>query len=243
MKAIILAGGQATRLRPITHDLPKCLLTVGKKTILDFQLDTLIQNGVTDIIIVTGFKADAIKEHVAKRTGAEKVTFIHNDRYETTRAAYGLWVAREQFTEPVIYLNSDLLCDPLIFKKLIKCPQPSATAIHRNSWDEEEVNVVVDEKQNVVEIGKLIPEEKSWGEFIGATKFSKEFLDSLIKAIDASLGDGKADIFAADGINSAINDFGQTMYALDVTEHIAIEIDTIQDFEDGKLLWKKYEDA
>ncbi len=243
MKALILAGGQATRLRPITHNIPKCLLTIGKKTILDFQLDTLAQNGITDVIIVTGFKAETIKEHVTKRGGNIQITFVHNARYETTRAAYGLWVAREHFTEPTIYLNSDLLCDPLIFRKLIECPQSSATAVHRNTWDEEEVNVIVDAEQNITEIGKLIPEDKSWGEFIGATKFSKEFLDGLVRALDVSLGAGKADIFAADAINSAINNFGQTMYALDVTEHTAIEIDTIQDFEDGKLLWQKYEDA
>ncbi len=241
MKAIILAAGRATRLRPITHDLPKCLLTVGTKTILDFQLDTLTQNGVTDVIIVTGFKAEKIREHVAGRTAKANITFVHSEDYATTGAAYSLWMARDHLTEATIYLNSDLICDPAIFKKLIDCPHESATAVHRNTWDEEEVNVIVDTEGKVIEIGKHISQEKSWGEFIGATKLSKEFLGGLIRALEKNISHGNTNIFAVDAINSAINEFGQTLYALDITEHVAIEIDTIQDFENGKLLWQTYE--
>ncbi|MCI0619617.1 phosphocholine cytidylyltransferase family protein [Candidatus Wolfebacteria bacterium] len=243
MKAIILAGGQAVRLHPITHHLPKCLLTVGTRTVLDFQLDTLADNDIKEVIIVTGYGADAIREHVSRCRTEPHITFVHNESYATTRAAYGLWVAREHFTEPMIYLNGDLVCDPLIFKKLIECTHPSATAIHRSAWDEEEVNVIVDGEEHVTEIGKQIPEERSWGEFIGATKFSKEFLDNLIQVLDQSVSQGNTNIFAADAINITINDFGQTMHALDITKYLAIEIDTIQDFEEGKRLWKDYEEG
>ena len=52
MKAIILAAGQAKRLRPITHDTPKCLLRIGNKCLLENQIDILIKNGVNEIFIV-----------------------------------------------------------------------------------------------------------------------------------------------------------------------------------------------
>ncbi len=242
MKAIILAGGQATRLRPITHNLPKCLLVIGGKTILDFQIEALHKNKVNDVIIVTGFKADMLKTHVQKHYPhpQTKFTFVHNNLYETTRAAYGLWVARDHLDDTVIYLNADLLCDPQILEMVISSPKESITAIQKNKWDEEEVNVIVNSKLEVIEIGKLIPEETSYGEFIGATKLSRSFVKKMVGVLDTMVTQGDTQRFAVDAINATIQE-GETLHTLDVTDYTAIEIDTIEDFENGKKLWKKYE--
>jgi len=60
MKAIIIAAGYASRLRPITNDKPKCMLEIKGKTILEHQLDAFNANGITDISVIKGYKKKAI---------------------------------------------------------------------------------------------------------------------------------------------------------------------------------------
>jgi dTDP-glucose pyrophosphorylase len=63
MKAVILAAGKGTRMGPLTQELPKPMLDVRGKPILEYILDGLIQAGVRDFFIVTGFRADVIEAH------------------------------------------------------------------------------------------------------------------------------------------------------------------------------------
>ena len=52
MKAVILAAGVSRRLYPITYDIPKCLIELGGKSILDHQLDSLIKSGINDVTFI-----------------------------------------------------------------------------------------------------------------------------------------------------------------------------------------------
>ena len=64
MKAIILAAGLGTRLRPLTDEVPKCMISVNGIRIIDKQINNLHKHGITDIIIVGGYKADVLKKHL-----------------------------------------------------------------------------------------------------------------------------------------------------------------------------------
>lgn len=61
MQAIILAAGLGTRLRPITDEVPKCMVSVNGIRIIDKQIDNLHKAGVKDIVVVGGYKADVLK--------------------------------------------------------------------------------------------------------------------------------------------------------------------------------------
>ena len=75
MHAIILAGGKGTRLRPITDCIPKALVSVGGKPILEWQVIMLAKSGIKDIIIATGYKSDLIEDYVKSRKGfGSKIT-------------------------------------------------------------------------------------------------------------------------------------------------------------------------
>ena len=60
MKAVILAAGIASRLRPLTDTTPKCLLKIGERCLLERAFDALIQNGFNEFIIVTGYRQQQI---------------------------------------------------------------------------------------------------------------------------------------------------------------------------------------
>jgi len=60
--AIILCGGQGKRLRPLTDNIPKCLLPINGKPLLEFQVDLLRKHGVDTIILACGYMSDMLKE-------------------------------------------------------------------------------------------------------------------------------------------------------------------------------------
>ena len=235
MKSIILAGGRSKRLLPITNRKPKCLLKIGGETLIDRLLHILKDNEITEIVMVTGFRAQRLSRYVSESHPDINFTFVENKYYATTLPAYGFYLAREHLEGAVLYLNSDIYCDSRMIEEVIQHPEPSVTAIQENTWDEEEVNVVLGKDMEIKEIGKNIAEEDSQGEFMGITKLSPEFNNYLKDALNEFERKLDRKKFAVDAINLAIEQ-GAKLVAHDVSQYSAREIDTIDDFNKAKKL-------
>ncbi|NRQ32115.1 nucleotidyltransferase family protein [Nonomuraea sp. NN258] len=67
-QAVILAGGQATRLRPYTDDRPKAMVPVAGKPILNWQLEWLADQGAENVVVSCGYRADVLDAHLAGHT-------------------------------------------------------------------------------------------------------------------------------------------------------------------------------
>ena len=112
MKAVILAAGIASRLRPLTDTTPKCLLKIGERCLLERAFDALIQNGFNEFIIVTGYRQQQIVDFLQAHYPAQSITFIYNDKYESTNNIYSLWLPRPYTErEEVLLLDSDIVFD------------------------------------------------------------------------------------------------------------------------------------
>ena len=59
---VILAAGMAKRLRPLTDNCPKCLLTVGERTLLQRTVDAMVAAGISELVVVTGYRASMISD-------------------------------------------------------------------------------------------------------------------------------------------------------------------------------------
>src|SRR5579871_6157305 len=103
MKAVILAAGIASRLRPLTNNTPKCLLPVGEKKILELTIDNIIANNISDVMIVTGYLQEQIKDFVSSKYPALNVQYIYNEVYDSTNNIYSLWLTKDSF------INDDML--------------------------------------------------------------------------------------------------------------------------------------
>jgi mannose-1-phosphate guanylyltransferase len=78
VKAVVLAAGLGTRLRPLTDSVPKCLVTVGGTSLLDRWLDELAATGVEEVLVNTHHLADVVRQHVAGRADrSPQVTLTH----------------------------------------------------------------------------------------------------------------------------------------------------------------------
>src|SRR6185369_5050861 len=65
MKALILAAGLGTRLRPLTNTIPKCLVPIGGKPLLEYHLDSLSKHGIKDVLINTHYLPEQVEEYIA----------------------------------------------------------------------------------------------------------------------------------------------------------------------------------
>jgi choline kinase len=168
-KAIILAAGVGSRLRPLTDDQPKCLLEVGGRPIIDHQLDALGRCGITDVIVVVGHCGDQVRRHLGNR-----VRYVENERYEHTNSLYSLWLVREELASGALILNSDVLALPMLFDHLLQWPAPDAILVERGyGFEPEDMKVMLNGFQ-VVDFGKDLPSARSHAHNVGVAKFSGE---------------------------------------------------------------------
>lgn len=239
IKALILAAGESKRLRPLTDDKPKCLLEIGGMAIIDHQLNALAHHGILEVVFVIGYQGDKLKKHIKSKKHPHIFHFIENKNFATTGPAYSLWLAREHFQGDIIYLNSDALFDPKIISEVLNSPHKNVTAIRKNPWDEEQVNVIINRLGRVLEIGKHITARKNHGEFVGVTKLGKNFAKSLIQSLEHFVSNGELKKFAVDAINHALQEFGEKKHIVDVTHLKVIEIDTPEDYKNAVRMWKK----
>ena len=81
MKAMILAGGMGTRLRPLTFSIPKPLLPVGEKPILQKIIEQLRDAGITDLILATGYQAELVRAFCGDGSKfGVRVTYVHEHK-------------------------------------------------------------------------------------------------------------------------------------------------------------------
>ena len=111
MKAIIPVAGAGTRLRPLTYTQPKPLIPVAGKPILSFIIDPLIEQGVTEYLIILGYLGDKIKAFVEEKYPHLSVSYIYQE--ERLGSAHALWIGRHFFNDAdeVIIAFGDAIID------------------------------------------------------------------------------------------------------------------------------------
>ena len=237
MKAVILAAGVASRLRPLTENTPKCLLKVNGKTLLERTLDNFIENGITDFLIVTGYLQNMIIDFVTANYPKLNTKFIENKDYSTTNNIYSLYLA-ESFAggEDFILSDSDILFSKDIISALLTNNNPDVLAMNRHELGEEEIKIISDDECNVLEISKVCSIEKAVGESVGLEKFSKNYSKALFRELHQMIdNEGLSNVFYEKAFERLIPQ-GYIFKYLDTTDFFSMEIDTVEDYEKVKNL-------
>lgn len=173
MKAFILAAGIGSRLRPITDKVPKCMVKVGNETIIERQLYSLINAGIKDIFVCTGYKNNVLENFIKNKYNFIK--FIHNDNYLETNNMYSMLLTKnEAYGENVIVMNADVFVDPEYIKKLVNTKLKNCILVEKNRYEEENMKIIYDGNK-ITNISKQIKKEDAYGTTIDMYKFSKEF--------------------------------------------------------------------
>jgi MurNAc alpha-1-phosphate uridylyltransferase len=108
-KAFVLAAGLGTRMRPLTDNIPKPMIEVYGRTMIDRSLDNLVAYGVEEVVVNTHYKAEVLHEHLAKRKDIKIIISHETERLET---GGGLQYARDKLgDEPIFVITTDVICE------------------------------------------------------------------------------------------------------------------------------------
>lgn len=193
MKAIILAAGRGSRLGERTRDRPKCMCTLGGRTLLDRCLETLEQAGIPgkETGIVTGYRSDMFT--------APDVTYFHNEIWERTNMFYSLTMADGWLKqEPCLVCYSDVVFSPKSIRALAGSAAPLAITSYSGYWElwekrmddplEDLETFQVNATGRLLEIGKK-PTARTdiQGQFMGLLRFTPESWGWVEKTIQEPL--------------------------------------------------------
>ncbi len=107
-KAVILAGGLGSRLKPFTEAIPKPLLPIGEKAVLEIQIERLKHYGIEEVFIATNYKSNYIESFIGD--GSRLGVRVHFSKEEEPLGTCGpLSLLKEQLTSPFILMNGDIL--------------------------------------------------------------------------------------------------------------------------------------
>lgn len=236
MIGVILAAGMAKRLRPLTDTQPKCLLKVGERTLLERTVDAQLAAGINELVVVTGYRGEMIRDFLTNHYPTLTIHFIHNADYEHNNNIFSLWMTRP-YTEgkDFLLMDSDILLDPKLVKTIVE-QAGTALALNRHECGEEEIKIIVDSEDRVVELSKTCSIADAIGESVGVERIASDYSTALFRELEQMIErEGLIDIFYERAFERLIPQ-GHHFRVVDTTDFFSIELDTVEDFERAKEL-------
>ena len=225
--AVLLAAGGGTRLRPLTYDRPKALIEVGSETILHRAVRLLVEVGVRELVVATGYRSEAVRAAFAGFPAA--VTYCHNAAFDRTQNSISLLRCAEAVRGRAFFkLDGDVLFRREVLERLGGDAASIAVAVEkRDDLGEEEMKVIA-EGSRIARFGKKLDPSKCVGESIGIERLSATGGDRLFAALAIAEREGHTDLYYED-VYSRLIEEGTDARLVDVTDLPWIEIDTADD--------------
>lgn len=230
-KAIILSAGQGSRLLPLTADQPKCLIDFSGRSLIAWQIASLVANGIAEIAVVTGFRDDKLNAELAgiAQPGLT-IRPCFNPFFKVADNLGSCWIVREEMDQDFIILNGDTLVSPQIVGRLIAgSTTPITVTIDvKDSYDLDDMKVQRD-GDRLLQIGKRLEPHETNAESIGMLAFKGEgpsifrnqveammrtpegVLNWYLKAIHALAPSGVVGTVSIEGLDWAEVDFPEDL--------------------------------
>ncbi len=247
MRAVVLAAGEGTRLRPLTSDRPKCLVELAGRPLLAWQLDALDAAGVEDITIVTGYRDDQITAGTRR---------VHNPRFDETNMVASLMCARDAFdgSDDVLVAYSDIVYEPRLIRALAADDSDVGVVVDRawrTLWELRMTDPLGDaetlrlgESGQILELGRRAQSyDDIEGQYIGLTRVGADVAPDWPRRFDALDPNGSYEgrdrdhMFMTAFIQLMIDD-GQPVQSV-MVDGGWLEVDTCDDLEVYRALHER----
>ena len=196
MKAIFIAAGEGLRLENITKDLPKPLVDVNGKSIIERQISLLRKNNVNDIVVITGYKKEKFT--------FKNIEYVHNPNFREQEQTGSLMVARSKIVGDILIMFGDILFDEIILQQMLDSKGDIVIAVDKNwekSYEERhdnpksEADKVLIKDDKVIQISAKnieVNDDNDVGELLGLIKLSmkgsKILIDQYEKLENSHIG-------------------------------------------------------
>lgn len=250
MKAIIIGAGRGSRLGPRTQDVPKTLVEVMGRPMLDFILDALDEGGFTrrDVVFISGYAENAVRERYPD------LTFVRNAEWESNNILLSLLMARDYMQGGFIATYADIIYEGDIVRKLVASPHALTLGcdtrwrrryVDRSQHPETDAEKLRAEGTRVVELSRTIASEAASGEYIGVMKATPAGVATFLASFDAAearfhggpFREGRTfeKAYLIDLLQQMI-ETGHEMHRVD-TPGGYMELDTLEDLASAERWW------
>jgi len=119
---IILAAGRGSRLKELSLEQPKPMITVNNVTIISNLIQHLIEARIQKIVVVVGYMADKLRNHLAPFEKQVSLIFVENEIYDKTNNIYSLWLAKEYLKNGFYLFEADVFTESAVIKHFLSAP-------------------------------------------------------------------------------------------------------------------------
>jgi choline kinase len=193
LPVVYLAAGVGMRLRPLTDDRPKSLLEVGDVSLARRALESLRRAGAGDAIAVTGHRAQAFEEIRDLLAGE-----IFNPRFDEHGNVYSLWCARDEVRDGCYIVNSDVLFEGEIARRLVTAAGSVVLCASDHGVDAESMKAVAS-GDRLTTLSKAAPVGPH-PEYIGLTRIDPAHGELLAGILDGFVERGHLDVYYEDAL-------------------------------------------
>lgn len=240
MKAVILAAGRGRRFHPMSEARPKCLADLGGMTLIGRQLATLRRAGVSDIVIVTGYRADMLALPGTRQ--------VYNLDWQTTNMVESLFRAEDELGDDVVVAYGDIVYEPRVLDALLASRHDVSVVVDRRwraYWEARFVDPLLDaeslrldDRGRITDIGNRVADiDGIDAQYIGLMRFRGAGVAGL-RAARANLGKVSRPWMAKRSVaNAFMTDLLMEMILAGHPVHAVpidggwLEIDTVEDYE------------
>ena len=240
IKAIILAAGVGSRIRPLTDNCPKSLLKIGDRTILERMLSHIQDCGISEVVFVLGYLQEQIKNYVKENFPDLKFYFVTNERYAETNTGFSLMLT-EDFVEESSFVkfDADVVFDKEILENLLKCEHENCLCIDKNiDCDAEEIKVILDAQNKVIKASKTVDPKEAAGESIGIEKIESKTAKILFSELKIMMKDEQNHQAYYEEAYERLIEKNIPFHSLEISGLKWIEIDTKEDFLQAEKIFK-----
>lgn len=192
MRVIILAAGQGKRLLPLTADVPKALLDIGGKTLIQRQIEAFRSCGIKDVVVVTGYASRRMEQALAELAQRLdlKISTVYNPFYAVADNLASCWLARHEMNSDFIQVNGDNVFKADLVERLLMAKTAgTAVAINRKEvYDPDDMKVMLDGNR-LTEVGKTLPLDTVDGEAIGFYLFHGSAVQAYVSELELAMRD------------------------------------------------------
>jgi len=237
MKAVILAAGVGSRLRPLTDNTPKGLVEVGGKPILGHSLEAFYRAGIGEAILVTGHLHEQVEAFA--RNQPLPCRCVYNPRYDTANNYYSLLVAEQALGgQGFVKVDSDLVFRPAVLARMLSAEADLCIACDPTvSLGAEEMKLLADEAGQIRGCSKELDPAGCVGESIGMEKIGEAFSPVLFDELRAMDAEGLTDAYYEDAYHRLGQRGGHDIRAVDVAGLPWAEIDDAADLAHANALF------
>ena len=229
-----MAAGVGKRLQPLTDKLPKCLIEINGKTLIERHFEALKTGGIKEICVVIGHKKKMIVERLGNTFNGIKISYIENNDFENTGSGYSLYLGLKETAGEVIFMDADIAYESAAIRPILSSTTDVLLVGRDKKVDDEGVKVLADGKI-VKEIGKETAKDLPCvGESVGIVRLSEKNRAILLNKMNGHVKNGDQNFEWEHVLNESLEELSLTYLTTGKAKWV--EIDFPQDIEAAKLI-------